>query len=351
MAPLSDPDPDPDIDAVLRTLLLPFEQELLPRLDGVRVLMLNARASTVLPAAADQWRLQQDFRPHADALARMGLASTPELPTGEFDVVLLPAPRQRQHGRALLAQGFERLARAGVLVACAGNDTGGRSLQRDLDALAGATHSLSKNRCRACWAMRESDGEVALARAWREADAPTVIAGGRFHSRPGVFAWDRIDPASALLAASLPTDLHGRGADLGCGYGYLAAEVLARNPGVAALDLYEADARALALARGNLHESTGAELGFHWHDVAAGLPRAGYDFIVSNPPFHEGRADRPELGIAFIRAAAAALRTGGSLFMVANRHLPYEATLAQEFARVRTLADQQGFKVIEATRA
>ena len=348
--PRLSPASDPDIDDLLRTLLLPFEQELLPRLEGARVLMLNARAAPAMPAEARGWRLQQDFRPHADALARMGLTSAPELPAGEFDAVLVPMPRQRQHGRALLAQGFERLAAGGVLVACAGNDGGGRSLQRDLEALAGSSHSLSKHRCRASWATREAGADDRLARAWREADAPTPIAGGRFQSRPGVFAWDRIDAASALLAAQLPADLRGRGADLGCGYGYLAVELLARNAGVAALDLYEADARALELARANLGETAGVALDFRWHDVAAGLPRSDYDFMVSNPPFHAGRADAPELGIAFIRAAAAALKKGGRLFLVANRHLPYEAALGAGFAGVRTLADEQGFKVFEATR-
>jgi 16S rRNA (guanine1207-N2)-methyltransferase len=339
---------DPDIDDVLRTLLMPFEQDLLPRLEDSRVLMLNARASPVLPSAARHWRLQQDFRPHADALTAMHFASTPELPADEFDLVLLPAPRQRQHGRALLAQGFERLADGGVLVACAGNDAGGRSLQRDLEALAGATHALSKHRCRVSWAVRDPDANLALVREWIETDRPRPIADGRFHSRPGVFAWDRIDPASALLAARLPADLRGRGADLGCGYGFLAAEVLSRNRGVAALDLYEADARALALARANLGESDGVALEFHWHDVTAGLLRGGYDFLVSNPPFHDGKAEQPELGIAFIRSAAAALKDGGRLFMVANRQLPYEATLAQLFARVTVLADEAGFKVFEA---
>lgn len=345
------PDSDPDFDAVLRTLLLPFEQGVLTQLEGTRVLMLNARASAALPPAAEGWRLQQDLRPQVEALARQGLAATPELPAGEFDVVLLPAPRQRQHGRALLAHGFERLVQGGVLVASAGNDAGGRSLQRDLEALAGAANALSKHRCRVSWARRDAGVDEALARSWLEADAPAAIAGGRFLSRPGVFAWDRIDAASALLAAQLPADLRGRGADLGCGYGFLAAEVLAGNSGVAALDLYEADARALALARANLGESAGVTLGFHWHDVAAGLPRSDYEFIVSNPPFHDGRADRPELGRAFIDAAAAALRRGGRCFLVANRHLPYEAALAQGFASVRVLADAQGYKVFEAVRA
>jgi 16S rRNA (guanine1207-N2)-methyltransferase len=90
-------------------------------------------------------------------------------------------------------------------------------------------------------------------------------------------------------------------------------------------------------------------VGFHWHDVTTGLPQA-YDVIVSNPPFHQGRADEPWLGLAFIAAAAAALRPGGSLWLVANRHLPYEAALSSGFAHVRTVREDAGFKVIEAVK-
>jgi 16S rRNA (guanine1207-N2)-methyltransferase len=121
------------------------------------------------------------------------------------------------------------------------------------------------------------------------------------------------------------------------------------------IDLYEAEARALEPARTNLHEAvaaSGRELAsaVHWHDVTAGL-RQRYDAIVSNPPFHQGRADLPGLGRAFIAAAADALLPHGRLWLVANRHLPYEATLAAHFAQVRTVATQGGFKVIEAVRA
>ena len=85
----------------------------------------------------------------------------------------------------------------------------------------------------------------------------------------------------------------------------------------------------------------------HWHDVTRGLPRR-YDAVVSNPPFHLGRADLPELGRAFIASAADALVERGRLLIVANRHLPYEALLAARFAEVRQLALQDGFKVVEA---
>jgi 16S rRNA (guanine1207-N2)-methyltransferase len=82
--------------------------------------------------------------------------------------------------------------------------------------------------------------------------------------------------------------------------------------------------------------------------VTRGLPQR-YDAIVSNPPFHQGRADLPELGRAFITSAADALQPDGRLLLVANRHLPYEAVLGQRFREVRTLVTQEGFKVIEAT--
>src|SRR5690606_5266266 len=117
---------------------------------------------------------------------------------------------------------------------------------------------------------------------------------------------------------------------------YLAGAVREGCPRVAAIALDEADANALALARANL-EAWGANVptAFHWHDVAAGLP-ARYDSIVTNPPFHgAGHEERPDLGRAFIAAAAAALQPGGRLWLVANRHLPYEAALGAGFSSVR----------------
>jgi 16S rRNA (guanine1207-N2)-methyltransferase len=224
-------------------------------------------------------------------------------------------------------------------------------MQSDLAALAGAVRAESKRHCRVAWASATEQAQAGeLAQRWRLADAPREVAEG-WRSRPGVFAWDRIDPASALLIDYLPRNLHGRAADLGAGSGVLAAALLERNPQLASLDLYEASARALALARENLAGRAGdTALGFHWHDVTGGL-EARFDAIVMNPPFHLGRADAPDLGRAFIGAAAQSLRPGGRLWLVANRHLPYEAALAQGFAEVREVADAGGFKVIVARKA
>lgn len=334
--------------------MLPFASGALRWPADDRVLFLRARAGAALPASARHWSCEQSFRPHADALQRAGLPARGVVDEGEFDLVLVLPPRQRDEARALLARALQRVSANGVVVASVANTEGARSAEADLRRLAGEAQSLSKNKCRVCWAQAGPGLDAALVAEWAALDAPRAVCDGRFISRPGLFAWNRIDTASALLAECLPADLAGRGADLGAGTGYLSDEVLARCPGVASLDLFEAELRALDLARLNLAARQAARpalaLGFHWQDVTAGLP-GRYDFIVSNPPFHTGRADQPELGRAFIAAAAAALVPGGRLWLVANRHLPYEAALAQGFARVRVVRDQDGFKVIEAIKA
>ncbi|MFZ1726558.1 MAG: class I SAM-dependent methyltransferase, partial [Albidovulum sp.] len=175
--------------------------------------------------------------------------------------------------------------------------------------------------------------------------AETVAAPG-FVTLPGVFSADKVDAGSALLASALPANLPGRGADLGAGWGWLSAQVLTQGK-VAELHLIEADHAALACARRNV---TDARAVFHWADAIAFKPAEKFDFIVTNPPFHNSRAADPGLGAAFIRAAGSLLKPSGVLLMVANRHLPYESVLAEVFRDVAELAKDAGFKVFRAAR-
>lgn len=339
-------------DPALNTLFLPFRTNALVWPADGRALLLGARAGAALAEFASPALVcEQSFRPRAAALEAAGLTVSTHV-EGRFPLVLVLPPRQREAARALLARALDQAEPGGTVVVSLANTDGARSVEEDLARLAGRVGSLSKSRCRVFWAQA-GVGDPALQAEWKALDEPRPVADGRFLSRPGLFAWDRIDPGSAFLAAHLPPDLKGQGADLGAGFGTLSAEVLNRCPEVTALDLYEAEARALELAQRNLEPYAGqAELDYLWHDVAAGLPPGRrYHFVVTNPPFHEGgRADRHDLGRAFITAAAAALRQKGRLFLVANRHLPYEATLEQAFTMVRRIADDGAYKVIEAAK-
>ncbi|KFN51174.1 class I SAM-dependent methyltransferase [Arenimonas composti] len=344
----------PGLDPASEVLFLPLQTGALAWPAPGRGRVLGARAGEAANAARAQSLLfEQPFRPWAAALERDGHRVVAELdgtPADAVDLVLVRAPRQRLESRATLARALALAGGHGVVVACTGNQEGARSLQADLAALAGPLTVESRAHCRVMWTRPGAAGFAPALRAeWAALDAPRPVREGRFTSRPGVFAWDRIDAGSALLIEALPADLTGQGADLGAGIGVLADAVLARAPGVTGLDLFEANARALALARRNLAGAR-VPLGFHWHDVAAGVP-GRYDFIVTNPPFHAGREDDPGLGRAFIAAAAAALRPRGRLLLVANRHLPYEGALAAGFADVRVLRDAGGYKVIGAVKA
>jgi 16S rRNA (guanine1207-N2)-methyltransferase len=338
-------------DAALDSLFLPFRSGALPWPAAGEVRFLRARNGAGLtPPAGATLSCEQGFKPQADALQRQGVTvSIDDRPP--YRLVLLLPPRQRDEARALYARALRIAAPGALVVASLPNNEGARSAEDDLHRLAGNGQSLSKNKCRVFWSVADATKlDEALCAQWAAGDAPQPIAEGRFLSRPGLFAWDRLDAASQLLVEHLPPDLSGHGADLGAGYGYLSAELCARCVGVTALDLFEADARALELARINLATaSTRVTLGFHWHDVSTGLP-GRYDFIVSNPPFHVGRLDVPGLGRAFITAAARALLPGGRLLLVANRHLPYEDLLGASFAQVRRVAVRDGFKLIEAIK-
>ena len=85
-------------------------------------------------------------------------------------------------------------------------------------------------------------------------------------------------------------------------------------------------------------------------DVRTLAVNGDLDFIVTNPPFHDGGAEDKRLGQNFIRQAAAMLKKGGVLWLVANRHLPYEADINEAFKRVRMAADAGGYKVFEAIK-
>jgi 16S rRNA (guanine1207-N2)-methyltransferase len=343
-------------DRPLETLFLPLSEGHLAW-PASGALFLRARAGA--PLQARSWPglvCHQTFAPDAAALERLRLqVLTDDLDaaTQKFPLVLILPPRQRDEARALLARALRLTERGGRIVACMSNDEGARSGEADLERIAGPLTTLTKNKCRVFWsAPLDEPHDAAPVEEWLRLDAVRPIAGGRFVSRPGVFAWDRIDVASQLLAEHLPPDLAGRAADLGAGFGYLSVELLQRCARIAALDVYEAERRALDLARRNLAAlEARAAIRYCWHDVTAGLTDS-YAVIVCNPPFHtHARADRPDIGRRFIAAAAQSLLPGGRLWLVANRHLPYEQALGAGFERVRIVTQQHGFKIVEALKA
>jgi 16S rRNA (guanine1207-N2)-methyltransferase len=257
---------------------------------------------------------------------------------------VLHAPASVIERRCVMALALRALAPGGALTLMAGNDRGGTRLAGELEAFGCIVEGGHKRHHRIVTTVCPT-APVGIDAAI-EAGAPRVLPELGLWSQPGLFNWDRIDPGSQLLIDHLPV-LHGRGADLGCGIGVLARAVIARNP--CQMTLIDVDRRALEMAALNVPDANVTTL---WADIrsATNLP-TGLDFVVTNPPFHDTGEEDRGLGHTFIQKAAAMLAPGGTLWLTANRHLPYEATLSPLFAIVDQVAQAKGFKIYAAKKA
>jgi len=287
------------------------------------------------------------FDPPTDAIQTSplipGSARLEDAQPGSAEAVMMLAPPGALERLYALALALRVLEPGGRLDVMAPKDKGGARLAKELAGLGVVGEATSKAHHKRIQAVRP-EGVEGLA-AVIGANGLRFSPDARFQTQPGIFAWDRIDAGTAMLIERLPP-MQGAGADLGCGWGALAGHVLASS-GVTSLRLIDLDRRAVEAARANVHDPRAR---FEWADLRA-LPADGtLDFVVSNPPFHLAGEESRSLGQGFVRKAAAMLRPGGVAWIVANRHLPYEAELRTAFKRVRVVDEGGGYKVFEAVK-
>ena len=271
-----------------------------------------------------------------NAFSVRGYDVVPEIPAdARFGTSILCLTRARAEAQALMATAMQRTD--GLVIVDGQKTDGCDSMLKALRARTDVSAPISKAHGKIYWTEGGADlGDWAA--------GPALHPGG-FWTAPGVFSADGVDPASEMLAAALPEVMVGTVADLGAGWGYLSAHVLPRD--VKAVHLVENHDMAPQCAR---HNVTDPRAQFHWADVTVWSPDDKVDAVVMNPPFHTGRAADPSLGRAFIQAAARVLKPHGALWMVANRHLPYEDTLTSSFAKVVDLDGDARFKLVRAER-
>lgn len=282
----------------------------------------------------DRLAISHSFRPDAAWWEESGHIVTPT--PAKAAAVLVIIPRSKALARGLIAQACTL---APLVIIDGQRSDGIDSIFNDIRAKLGHLNSITKAHGRLFW-FPTTD---ALA-GWA-IPGPVTGADG-FTTQPGVFAESGTDRGSALLAAHLPAKLPARVADLGAGWGYLSAAALTK-PGLLHLDLIEAEKLALDCAALNI---TDPRAHFLWADATTFKPNALYEAIITNPPFHTTSKADPAIGRSFITAAQRLLTPTGHLWMVANRHLPYEAALRQSFRNVDEVAGDAAFKIFHATR-
>lgn len=328
-----------------------------------RVLVVGAGAGGVgLPLARAGARLTfADDSVSALAAARATFArarlpaafhASPELPPGlECDLALINILwwSDGERGRELIALAAAHVRPGGAVALGGGKKAGIQGAEQDLRELVGPTSApLYRKGHRVVVALRPAD--------WRPpSPAPPIsrdlaIRGQELTVRgaPGVFAGGALDPATAMLLASLELAPDAAALDLGCGagiIGMLAARLAPRG----AATLVDANALAVALAGRNLAANGIANARALASDGVAAVRDQRFDAVITNPPFHQGRVQSDAVARRFIREAREVLAPGGAFWLVANRFLRYEPVLAESFASVSEVAGDTRFKVLRAS--
>ncbi len=311
-----------------------LEDGLLALPEGNIALMRPSDTYDVSALPRDAVQVVHGFYPDVAAWQSAGYEVTQEL--AKVSVAVVVVPRAKALARAMVA---DACAHADLVIVDGQKTDGVDSLFKSCRKSLGNLPSITKGHGRIFW--------FAATDAFADWATPPLAKGPHgFFTTAGVFSDGAVDAGSALLAAALPAKMPARMADFGSGWGYLAAPVLSRM-GVKSLDLIEAEALSVTCAKLNVADP---RVAFHWADATRFEGGGGYDGIVMNPPFHAGRASDPTLGRTFIQAAARQLARHGKLWMVANRHLPYETELIECFRNVETIGGNGAFKIFHANR-
>lgn len=261
-------------------------------------------------------------------------------------------PKSKTEAFYLIALAAQKLEENGTIVCVLANDAGGKNLEKYMKQFGFEGQSHSKNKTRIFVGLVENVNTDFIEKSLKEGEAYEVNIGTeRYYSQAGVFGWNKIDQGSKLLLENIDQLLQGWGADFGCGYGYLSKNICKTYPNISGLYAMDIDFRAVECARQNLKSVTDIEIEYIWCDLTQKLEGLKpLDWVVMNPPFHEGKKTAASLGRKMIETAHSRLKIGGILYIVANNHLPYEGVLNNLFRQSEKQIEANGFKVFKCKK-
>ncbi|MBG0857200.1 methyltransferase [Streptomyces spinoverrucosus] len=177
------------------------------------------------------------------------------------------------------------------------------------------------------------------------------VSGRPVVNHAGVFCADRLDIGTRFFLAHLPRTGGGRRvADLGCGNGVVGTAVALADPAAEVLfvdESFQAVASAEATYKAN---GVPGHAEFRVGDGLAGVPSGSVDLVLNNPPFHSHQATTDATAWRMFSGARRALRPGGELWVIGNRHLGYHVKLKRLFGNSELVASDPKFVVLKAVK-
>ncbi|MGV9772542.1 methyltransferase [Streptosporangium sp. NPDC003464] len=284
------------------------------------------------------------------------LLSTRDTPPERIDVLLVRVPKSL----ALLEDQLHRLApgvHEGTVVVGAGMVTEiHTSTLKLFEQILGPTRtSLAAKKARLIFCSPDP-GLARSASPWpRDYALPDdvgAVSGLTVTNHAGVFCADRLDIGTRFFLQNLPRRRgRARVVDLGCGNGVVGTAAALAGPGAEVMfidESYQAVASAEATFRANVAADVTAW--FVVGDGLSGVPAGSVDLVLNNPPFHAHQATTDATAWRMFTGSRAALRRGGELWVIGNRHLGYHVKLRRLFGNCEVVASNPKFVILRAVR-
>jgi 16S rRNA (guanine1207-N2)-methyltransferase len=293
------------------------------------------------------FHLAKDLRRHGKEV----VANHSDVAKGSFQQCVVVGDRCKEVNLLHFSLAARALASGGRLVCGFPNKLGAKRFEKELERGWALEGNESKAQSRIFWCTKSEENlSSSVVQSWERSSSATMVPDTSLWASPGCFSWKEIDEGSTLLVSNLP-QLQGRGADLGSGYGFIASHILANNPFVKRMHLLENHAVSVFQSQKNISDSRAEHV---WCDITdqSSLPTGlkNLDWVVMNPPFHTAGVFDFELGKSFFVLALKLLRPGGSLYWVANRHLPYIPRLELKKTKLRMVTENSKFLVMVYTK-
>ncbi|MEU5253467.1 methyltransferase [Streptomyces longwoodensis] len=326
---------------------------------GALVTALATRTGGACVQITDSFLGQEATRAN---LARNGVApgavrllTTQDPPPERIDVLLVRVPKSL----ALLEDQLLRLApslHADTVVVGTGMVKEIHTSTLDLfEGVVGPTHtSLAEQKARLVFSAPDPERRRP-ANPWPHTyalpDGLGALSGQPVVNHAGVFCADRLDIGTRFFLGHLPDTRGGRRVvDLGCGNGVVGTAVALADPGAEVLftdESFQAVASAEATYKAN---GVPGHAEFRVGDGLAGVPAGSVDVVLNNPPFHSHQATTDATAWRMFTGARRALRPGGELWVVGNRHLGYHVKLRRLFGNSEVVAGNPKFVVLRAVK-
>ncbi|MEL7369720.1 MAG: methyltransferase [Myxococcota bacterium] len=266
--------------------------------------------------------------------------------SGRFQQAIVFLPKGRQAQNMTFAQVHDLLSKNTSVFIVGANHAGMKSAVTHIRHYIGDVRTLdTARRCTLVEAKVASDRPGFDEADWQQ--QWTTRAFGQtvdIVTYPGTFSAGALDAGTAELLTALEGEKVGpRILDLGCGSGVLGT-LLAKAQPTGWVQLVDVHAAAIASATATLKRNriaNAACVASDWYEAATGP----FQTIVCNPPFHQGISTDVSMIGAVIAGAPSMLNTGGQLWLVANRHLPYIRDLQAAFRDVAIVRETTKFRV------